>query len=177
MTTLNADINDVAKCLRVVTNDVENLKMEITNSCNILEFDRYLATGQLQIFILKRVLEKLGYKLEEGSRGAAARHGREFFITREETQERISINLEAIPSGNHRFEISCDDEGKVTRNNVDYFLLMTYKFIYFVKPERVVIENPQVKTKSDGEKFYDFDTNRARSNAEQVIQISELVVF
>jgi len=166
MTPVNANINDMAECLRNLINNME---------INITEFDIYLATGRLQVFILKRLLEKLGYELEPGSKGDSDRHGREFFITR--GADKISINFESIPSSNHRFEILCNDAGQPSRDNVDYFVLMTYKYIYFVRPDKIQIENPQVKTNSKNEKFFEYDVARARDKADQIIQISELVIF
>lgn len=171
MTTINADLNEVTKAIRSMSNDVDGLKL----NCNLDEFDSYLAKGQLQIFILKRYVEKLGYEFSEGSKEDIDRYGREYFLTRE--NEKISINLERIPSSNHQFEILCDDKGKPIRSQVNYFVLMTYKFIYFVRPERLVVENPQIKTNSRNQRFYEIDVWRVRDIAEQIIQISDLVVF
>lgn len=83
------------------------MSSEVDGLKNLDEFDYYLAKGQL---ILKRCVEKLGYKFSEGSKEDIDRHGREFFLSRD--REKISINLERIPSSNHQFEIICDDKGK-----------------------------------------------------------------
>ena len=171
MTTINADLNEVTQAIRTMSNDVNGLKL----NCNLDEFDEYLAKGKLQIFILKRYVEKLGYEFAEGSKEDIDRHGREFFLTR--SNDKISINLECVPSHHHQFEILCDDKGKPIRSQVNYFVLMTYKFIYFVKPERMLVENPQVKTNSKNQKFYEIDVWRARDIAEQIIQISDLIIF
>jgi len=173
MTTINADLNEVTQAIRTMSNDVNDLKL----NCNLDEFDFYLAKGELQVFILKRCVEKLGYVFTQGSKGDAERHGREYFLTREETKEKISINLETVPSANHRFEILCNDAGQPIRNNVNYFVFMTYKFIYFVRPDKMNVDNPQIKTNASNQKFYEYDVNRARDRAEQIIQISDLVVF
>lgn len=153
---INADVNDLAKHMRKTVANEET------------ELDRYLAAGRLYFFIFKHIVEKAGWVYSEIEGTANLNKGREIKLTKKE--QTLIVNLEF--SSSNLFKIKSNKEGSPTQNKVDYYVLMDLKFIAFVKPEDIQIENPKVKD----EQYYELDIRKTKVKAKHLIQYTDLVI-
>lgn len=166
-TALNANINELANHLRKMEDKLEQLGQNQEQN----EFEVYLESGLLHLYILRVIAEDRGWTFNANSASHKIRKGNEVELTK--NNEKLKLNVEFSTNG--RFEIRCNDAGKPTQNEVDYFVFMDLKFAILVKPDQVVVDNPDIK-QGDGYKFYYLNPKQKQVKASQIIQYSDIVL-